>query len=117
MTALSVNAQRMGGGGNHGGERVTDWESCVRACSSFRNGKGCNTITFCNNAAGCGSGCNNGDLGPFGGPSDKCTADGRYPYGMCSLKWNPDINNPEIYEEPSGEWLAMTTAGGFPRQG
>jgi len=34
---------------------------------------------------------------------------------MCSLKWNADINNPEIYEEGSGDWLAMTTSSGFQR--
>ncbi len=36
---------------------------------------------------------------------------------MCSLKWNADINNPEIYSEGAGDgWFAMTTASGFPRQ-
>jgi hypothetical protein len=35
----------------------------------------------------------------------------------CSLKWNADINNPIIFEEGSGDWLAATTANGFQRQG
>jgi len=34
---------------------------------------------------------------------------------MCSLKWNDDINNPEIFSEGSGDWVSMTTASGFQR--
>ena len=53
-------------------------EGCLRACADFRNGKGCNTINFCGKAEGCGSGCSQSGLGPFG--NLKCTEDGKFPY-------------------------------------
>jgi hypothetical protein len=116
MTSKNVVTDLMGSGGNHGSPPPTDFNSCVSKCSSYRNGKGCNTVVYCNNPSGCGEGCTNDGFGPFGPPDAKCTADGKYPYKMCSLKWNADINAPEVYEEQSADWLSLTTANGFPRQ-
>lgn len=82
--------------------------------ANFRNGNGCNTVVYCKNEAGCGSGCSADVFGPFYGNKPKCV-DGKFPYQMCSLKWNDDINAPIIYEENSADWLSMTTSKGFPR--
>jgi len=56
---------------------INSFDACVRACADFRNGKGCNTVVWCANADGCGSGCSEQALGPF--PVLSCTADGRFP--------------------------------------
>ena len=76
ITALSVENSVIRGKTSVG-LPISSFDACVRACADFRNGKGCNTVVWCGNSDGCGSGCSQQALGPF--PELSCTADGRFP--------------------------------------
>ena len=79
VTAISLANAVSGGGPKSSISLPIDTvEACLKGCADFRNGLGCNTVNFCNNADGCGSGCNQRELGPYG--TLQCTSDGKFPY-------------------------------------
>jgi len=80
VTTLSVANNVMLGKGSPVELPIDNFDACVRACATFRNGGGCNTVVYCANSAGCGNPgeCSDAALGPFG--LMKCTEDGKFPY-------------------------------------
>ena len=61
---------------------IDSFGACVKGCSQFANGNGCNTVVFCANSAGCGNAgeCTQAALGPYSSVS--CTSDGKFPYAV-----------------------------------
>jgi hypothetical protein len=102
-----------------GAEKLPRDTTAVRCASMCKSTAGCNAWTFCYKPEGCGmeNECTLSEQGDTPadrmmctalGPFKKCTAKGRFPFLMCSLKRvdKPDVAGALEYYPNSTDWTS-----------
>lgn len=87
----------------HISPQVSTAAQCCKACMDRA---GCNAWTYCAGVEGCGIGCSDELLRPYG----SCIED-RYPPFLCSLKVVRDPSAPELWLEDGSQWVSGVVLG------
>lgn len=127
LVVLDVDTWKMGEGGNHGSPYVRSAYACAYSCHDRVGNYGAkgvtaNAFSYCDDAAGCGSGCDAFSRGnaPKDGSQDElffgpflntaksgCTPDGRFKHQTCSCK-RVDGSPPPL-ADASAQWVSGYT--------